>query len=196
MASKKHENGSQAASDSETPIPSESPRSSATGTKQVSLENKLVAKNIVKRSALTYHKNAEGKLLDDSPRMLYRIWGVATSVRHGDSTYGQWTAFQGNFKALRFSDMQLFQAPEAFLQGAAETLLLDALKKAQSGDPTASVRFAFDVGVRPSAKWIAEDKGNSYEYTMKTVLESQEHDPLEELTAEAMRNLPALSAPT
>lgn len=160
-------------------------------TKPVELLNKIVAKNIVRRSALTYHKDADGKLKDDTPRALYRIWGVASGVRHGDSTYGQWTAFVGNFKALRFDDQQMFQAPEAFLHGASEDLLQDALRSAQKDDPSASVTFAFDVGVKPSSKWVSEDKGNSYEYTIKTVFESQQHDPLEALTAEVLKSLPS-----
>ncbi len=161
--------------------------------KPVELLNKLVAKNIVTRKAMTYHKNADGEVTDDAPRALYRIWGVAQAVKHGDSAYGQWTSFEGNFKAVRFADGQIFQSATAFLQGPSEDLLLDALIKAQKADPAASVRFAFDIGVRPSAKWLSEDKGNSYEYTIRTVLESQEHDPLAELTAEAMKSLPQLS---
>lgn len=160
-------------------------------TKPIELLSKIVAKNIVPRSALNYKKDGDGKVIDEAPRSLYRIWGVADSVRHGDSTYGQWTGFIGNFSAIRFSDSQLFKAPEAFLQGASETLLEDALAKAKKDDPSASVTFAFDIGVRPSAKWIAEDKGNSYEYTIKTVLESQQHDPLAALTEEVMKSLPA-----
>lgn len=176
---------------SETPQPETKPAPKA-ATKPIELLNKLVAKNIVtKRSALTYSKDSDGKLVDDAPRKLYRIWGTASGVRHGDSTYGQWTAFTGNFKAIRFSDTQWFQAPEAFLNGAAETLLLDALTLAQKDDPSASVTFAFDVGVRPSSKWVTEDKGNSYEYTIQTVLESQQHDPLAALTEEVLKSLPA-----
>jgi hypothetical protein len=164
--------------------------------KPVEILNKIVAKDIVKRSALNYRKDGNGKVEDPEPRSLYRIFGVAREVKHGDSQYGQWTAFLGSFEAVRFSDRQRFQAPQAFLQGASEGLLQDALAAAQKQDPTATVAFAFDIGVKPSGKWEAEDKGNSYEYTVRTVLKTQQHDPLSELRSIATESLPALSAPT
>lgn len=164
--------------------------------KPVEILNKIVAKNIVKRSQLNYRKDGDGKVENEEPRLLYRIFGIAREVRHGDSNYGQWTAFIGSFEAVRFSDHQRFQAPQCFLQGASEGLLLDALKSAQKDDPTAVLGFSFDIGVKPSDKWITEDKGNSYEYTVKTVLKTQQHDPLKELRELVMPSLPVLSAPT
>ena len=97
------------------------------GDKPVEILNKIVAKDVVKRAALNYRKDGDGKVESPEPRSLYRIFGVARDVKHGDSQYGQWTAFLGSFEAVRFSDQQRFQAPQAFLQGASEGLLLDAL---------------------------------------------------------------------
>jgi hypothetical protein len=171
--------------------------------KPIEILNKIVAKDIVKRSAMNYHKESEevnGKeviaVKDDAPRSLYRVFGVARDVKHGDSQYGEWTAFLGSFEAIRFSDRQRFQAPQCFLQGASEGLLLDALLAARKEDPSATVMFAFDIGVKPSQKWVTEDKGNSYEYTVRTVLKTQQHDPLREIRDLASNTLPALSAPS
>lgn len=162
----------------------------------VELVGKIVAKNLIKRSLMNYRKDDDGKVVDPAPRALYRIFGTARDVKHGDSQYGQWTAFIGSFEAVRFSDHTRFQAPQAFLQGASEGLLLDALLELKKKDPAGTLSFAFDIGVKPSEKWVATDKGNSYEYTVKTVFESQQHDPLKELRERAMKTLPQLPAPT
>jgi hypothetical protein len=146
--------------------------------KPVEILSKIVAKEIVKRSQLNYRKetdtdskgNETVRVVDPEPRSLYRIFGVAR-------------------------DRQRFQAPQCFLQGASEGLLLDALLSARKQDPSATVMFAFDIGVKPSQKWVAEDKGNSYEYTVRTVLSTQQHDPLKEIRDLASTTLPALPAP-
>lgn len=164
--------------------------------KPIEILNKIVAKDIVKRSAMNYRKDGDGKVEDSAPRSLYRVFGTARDVKHGDSQYGEWTAFIGSFEAIRFSDRQRFQAPNCFLQGASEGLLLDALLSARREDPSATVMFAFDIGVKPSDKWATEDKGNSYEYTVRTVLKTQQHDPLKEIRELATQTLPALPAPT
>jgi hypothetical protein len=172
--------------------------------KPVEILNKIVAKDIVKRSMMVYQKevkvDAEGhetvKVINPAPRALYRVFGTARDVKHGDSQFGEWTAFIGSFEAIRFSDRQRFQAPNCFLQGASEGLLLDALLAARKQDSSATVMFAFDIGVKPSDKWVAEDKGNSYEYTVRTVLKTEQHDPLKEIRALAMDTLPSLPAPT
>lgn len=172
--------------------------------KPIEILNKIVAKDIVKRSAMNYHKevkkddqgNETIRVVDPEPRSLYRVFGTARDVKHGDSQYGEWTAFIGSFEAIRFADRQRFQAPQCFLQGASEGLLLDALLAARKEDASATVMFAFDIGVKPSQKWVTEDKGNAYEYTVRTVLKTQQHDPLKEIRDLAMQTLPALPAPT
>jgi len=177
----------------------------------VELLSKIVAKDIVPRKSLNYHKEtqkdkdgnvikgADGEPLkivtNPEPRQLYRVFGTVSGVTHGDSTYGQWTAFTGTFEAVRFSDRARYQAPKVFLQGASETLLLDAYKALVKEDPTATLSFAFDIGVKVSDKWVTEDKGNSYEYTVKTVFNTSKHDPLKALRDQAMRQLPALPPP-
>lgn len=179
----------------------------------IELLNKIVAKNIVKRSQLNYRKeprkdaagnvikDAEGNALevivDPEPRLLYRIFGTASEIRHGDSSFGPWTSFKGNFEAHRFSDGKRFRAPECFLNGAAEGLLEDALVALHKTDPAGTLSFCFDIGVKPSNKWESEGKGNSYEYTVTSIIESTQHDPLKELRERAMKNMPKrLAAPT
>lgn len=184
-----------AASNSTPPPETPKPESPKVDASPPEILGKLNAKDIVKRTALTYRKDADGKVIDPAPRSLYRVFGIVSGVEHGESTYGQWTAFTGTIEAIRFSDHQRFIAPKAFLQGASEGLLLDALKAAQKDDSTASLTFAFDIGVKPSEKWVTEDKGNSYEYTVKAVFKTQQHDPLKELREMTLQTLPALPPP-
>lgn len=204
MRSQDKESGSTEAFGSSTPgkgpetppvDPSPEPIRVQAEDKPIEILNKIVAKDIVKRSAMNYRKDGDGKVEDPAPRSLYRVFGTARDVKHGDSQYGEWTAFIGSFEAIRFSDRQRFQAPNCFLQGASEGLLLDALLSARKADPSATVMFAFDIGVKPSDKWATEDKGNSYEYTVRTVLKTQQHDPLKEIRELATMTLPALPAP-
>jgi hypothetical protein len=172
------------------PIPATEPVSARVSS--VELPKKIVAKDIVGRKAMAYRKDGDGQLTDDAPRALYRVFGIVSGTRAGESAYGAFLEFTGSFEAIRFTDRQRFQSTRLFLQQPAEGLLLDAYTRAARADATATVKFAFDVGVRPSPKWIETDLGNSYEYTIKTVIESNQHDPLHELRGSMDQGLPAL----
>jgi len=47
----------------------------------VELLKKLVAKDIVKRSQLTYIKDDDGKVVNDDPRALYRVFGQVRDTK-------------------------------------------------------------------------------------------------------------------
>jgi hypothetical protein len=176
----------------------------------VELLKKLVAKDIVKRSQLVYQKDDSGAVINPEPRALYRVFGQLRDTKNGMSNYGEWNAFIGSFEAIRHADHQRFQSATLHLQNPAEGLLLDhfhklrkeALEEAKKTNPNAqasdypvTVIFAFDIGCRPSPKWVAENVGNSYEYTVRTVFESDTTDPLTALRSQATKSLPRLQAP-
>lgn len=176
----------------------------------VELLKKLVAKDIVKRNQMVYQKDDNGVVIDPSPRPLYRVFGQVRDTKTGISNFGEWTAFIGSFEAVRHSDHSRFQSATLHLQNPAEGLLLDhfhklrkeALEQAKKTNPNATatdfpvtIIFAFDIGCQPSRKWVAEDVGNSYEYTVRTVFESDTTDPLTALRAQALKTLPRLAAP-
>lgn len=218
MAKHKHENGNphseSAAPDEPEFIPPTDPEKPADETIQMSstveLLKKLVAKDIVKRSQLVYQKDDNGAVIHPEPRALYRVFGQLRDTKSGMSNYGEWTAFVGSFEAIRHMDHQRFQSATLHLQNPAEGLLLDhfhklrkeALEEAKKTNPDAkasdypvTVIFAFDIGCRPSPKWVAENVGNSYEYTVRTVFESDTTDPLTALRSQATKSLPRLQAP-
>lgn len=168
---------------------------------QVHLPKKIVAKDIVGRAGLKCTKKAIIDPKDPSkveweispPRMIYTIFGTANGTRSGESTFGPWTSFTGEFEAVRSSDHARFKSTEAILQEPAQGLLFDALARIKKADASGSVQFAFDVGVRTSQKWVDTDEGTSYEYTIASRINFSKHDPLASLRAAIM---PGLAPPT
>lgn len=165
----------------------------------VHMPKKIVAKDIVGRAALkctkkwkpTLDKHGEpatdgdgnpvGEWELSEPRTLYTVFGTASGTRGGTSNYGDWVAFKGTFEAVRSSDGARFLSNELILQQPAESLLIDALATAKKNDEGASVKFAFEVGVKTSQRWVDTNEGNSYEYTIKSMLSVNRHDPLAEM---------------
>lgn len=172
------------------------PESTAPVMEQVHLPKKIVAKDIVPRKDLVYRKDTEGKVVNEEPRQLYRVFGTAMGTVTGDSQYGPWVGFTGSFEAIRFSDRARFKSTRLHLADPAEGLLLQALADVQKEDKGGTVQFAFDVGVKVSQKWIDTDQGNTYEYTIQSVLSVAKNDPLAAIRSQMLTNLPQLAAPT
>lgn len=171
-----------------------------TEVKEVILLKKMVAKDIVGRRELTYKKtfapeDKEQKFpLPMDPRQLYVVYGFARDTKVGDSDYGPWVAFLGSFEAIRFSDGTQFNSDKLHLQDPAEGLLLAQLQRAQEIEKGAQVGFTFEVGVKPSQRWIDTDAGNSYEYTIKTHFKLDKADPLAEMRRLVRGNVPLVKA--
>lgn len=178
----------------------------------IKLLKKIVAKDIVPRKDLVYKKRAvtgsDGKVITNpdgsdrmevvspEPRMLYRVFGVASGSGTGESTYGPYVFFTGSFEAIRFSDRERSKSDKLFLQDPAEGLLLAALTGLKREDSNGTVAFAFDIGVKPSQRWVDKDEGNSYEYLIESKVNVQQNDPLAQLRGQVLDDLPALPAPT
>lgn len=173
----------------------------------VTLLNKIVAKDIVPRKELKGGKtwipgrdkktnellnDGSGVWEPDPPKPLYTVFGTANGTRTGESGFGSWVAFAGNFEAARTSDGKRFKAPEVILQSAAEKLLLIALQDIKTRDRNASVSFAFEVGIKTSDKWMASGEGASYEYTVESHINATRTDPLAHLRQKLLGVLPPL----
>jgi hypothetical protein len=163
------------------------PPPSAPKVDKVELLNKIVAKDIVGKKELKMTKEGPGS----EPRRLYTVYGTANGFEQGNSSYGEWTAFTGFFEAIRYKDGQKFRAPKCFLQGAAEGLLLAAIVEAKKNDADSSLQFAFVIGVKQSSRWLETDQGSSYEYTVESMIETKQDDPLAALRGTVMAQLPA-----
>lgn len=175
---------------------------------QIALPKKIVAKEIISRAVLKCHKkfiaekdangdpkmDAEGSPVgtwEVSPELaLYTVFGTAEKTDGGESQYGAYTEFIGNFEAVRESDGKRYRSTRLFLQQPAEGLLVSALGNAKIRDPSASVNFAFKVGRRTSQKWVDTGQGNSYEYTVDSIINVVKHDPLASMRQQLLGVLP------
>lgn len=154
---------------------------------QMNLVKKLSAKSIIGNVMAQFPKNKEtGKPEVGTELKLYRIYGIANAIKIGQSTFGDWTAFHGQFEAVAEESGQVFRGGQCFLPEVAEVLLAPVVMKQPEG---AGVQFAFDIGARITKGKIEGEV--SYEYTVKPVIAMAENDAL----AGFKKELLALSAP-
>lgn len=181
----------------------------------VHMPKKIVAKEIIPRAKLKGGKKwipgrnpTTGEVLNDgtgvweldAPRPLYTVFGTASGTDSGTTSYGEWTSFTGQFEAVRTEDGARFRSNVLILQEPANSLLLQALQDAKTRDKDASLSFAFNVGIRTSQRWVDSNEGNSYEYTIESVINVEKSDPLAGLRHSLAGILPkaqkALPGPT
>jgi hypothetical protein len=110
----------------------------------------------------TEKPNPEAK----SELSLYTIYGVCSGIKTGETDNGEWVSFEGEFKATRDSDNEVFRAPRAFLSEPACGMLQAAL---ESGD---TVELAFNVSIVPA------NNAYGYEYRCSPLLEIAETDAI------------------
>lgn len=152
---------------------------------EVKMLKKLVAKDIVGRAKLIYRKTFAPEDKDQKnplpmePRALYIIFGQARDTKTGESDFGPFVEFLGSFEAIVLETAERSVSSRCFLQEPAQTLLSEQL--ARRSNMTDLVQFSFEVGVKPSQKWIDTDSGNSYEFTIKAHFKLDKADPLAEL---------------
>lgn len=105
-------------------------------------------------------KFAEG----EAKRNLCIIGGVANAEISGDSNYGKWTAFSGDFFAVNMVTGEEFRGAKCFLPLPAQELLSAAIKA--MGGKGDGVQFRFGIGVTPDT-----DKRNKsgYQYFVRNL---------------------------
>jgi hypothetical protein len=123
---------------------------------EIEIERKLSAKIIVGKRI--------GKI--EAPTDLFTVIGIATGLRTGQSTYGEWTGLKGEFEVVRCEDGKVLQAPIMILPDAAMARLASCVW------PTS---FAFLVRVVPSLN----EQG--FEYEVKDLVPPQPFNALDEL---------------
>ena len=148
------------------------------------LKKKLSAKTIVGKVKALLPKNDKGEIINGSPVALMRVYGICNGIKTGTSTFGEWIAFTGNFKAVRLSDGEVFAGSQLFVPDVVTELLGPVVRAAQGAD----VEFAFDIGAQGTETEVG------YEYMVQPLMKIEESAPL--LALEARLNLAALPAPT
>lgn len=147
------------------------------------LKKKISAKTIVGKVKALLPKDEKGAIKNGEAVALMRVYGICSGIKTGVSTFGEWIAFTGNFKAVRLSDGEVFAGSQLFVPDVVTELLGPVVRAAQGAD----VEFAFDIDAQGTETEVG------YEYLVKPLMKIEESAPL--LALEARLNLAALPAP-
>lgn len=125
----------------------------------------------------------------EDERYLFRLAGRVTGIQTGNSDFGPWTAFKGNFQAQR-ADGELFAGPKCFVPEPVQSMLEDKVQSQLADGLVPSIQFGIDVYA------VADDTAAvGYQFKVVPVLKpADEADSLlAQLNADAP--MPALPAP-
>jgi hypothetical protein len=111
----------------------------------------------------------------DGPIQLYSIIGLSTGYKVGESQYGGWVGFTGQFEATRLKDGARFLAPVAFIPEPASGMMLAAINQAHERKEEVNLQFAFIIGAKKSTAAIG------FEYTVEPVLQASQNDVMADL---------------
>ena len=135
------------------------------------LIRKLSAKSIIGNvrqlgAATFYEGGIIGKEKKDAPTevKLYSLIGIVKGFKTGSGDNGDWVSFEGDFKAVRIIDGEIFRGPRAFISEPAQSMLEIALEKNDT------VEMAFIVSIIPSTN------AYGYEYRTSPLIEPKEND--------------------
>lgn len=154
----------------------------AAGAKEPETLRKITLGTIGVQPDIEALMKADGKKLD-----LADIYGVATKAKPGQSDYGPFVAFLGDFRAVRLSDKATFQARKIIFPQFIEEELYGAFPDGVNGN----VEFA----MRISAKFD-KDAATKYVYEMKPIIKPAESAQLSALEAKMKDAVKALPAPS
>lgn len=102
---------------------------------------------------------------------LFTVYGVANSVKQGESNNGPWTALKGEFRAIG-KDGKQYMSTTCFLPDVG----LDPVVNALQANDGAQVKFAYKVIAINSPK-----SATGYEYGVEPIFQPKENDALGEL---------------
>lgn len=119
-----------------------------------------------------------------APTLVMRVAGIARGMEIGQTNYGEFIKFKGNFAAIN-SKGEEFRSPFAILPEPAAGLTREMVENAE-GNP---VEFAFDIIAVPDAS----DRG--YKFQCQPLMEKVQGDPLDAIVNYVLERH-ALPAPT
>ena len=134
-------------------------------------------------------------------RAVAHVFGSARGYFIGQSTYGEFYKFRGDFEATNVETGEVYRSANLLLPDVIAMLLVDALHAAgakagkakgaagtheEPGEmATAPVEFAIEVGIRPRAD--AKPGTAAYEWTVKPLTPVRDSDPLQRLREEVKK---------
>lgn len=119
--------------------------------------------------------------------LLYSVFGTANDTKVGESNFGAWVGFRGEFEILRAHDQQQFITMVVFIPEPLQGMLLHALGARE--DKSKGIDFAMHIYIKPA------NNAYGYEYEPVSVIQHKTSDKLAELRAIVHQNLKALPAP-
>lgn len=108
------------------------------------------------------------------PFLVARIVGIAYSYKIGNTNFGEYLEFHGNFSATN-NDGEMFRSPKTIMPEPAAGLLQAAVDGAEQGK---GVELAFDFMAVPDAG----ERG--YKFQVVPLMQRDPADPLDALTAQ------------
>lgn len=146
-----------------------------------------ILKKISVATAVSLPKSFFKELKTETPIM--RLFGLVRGYEIGNSQYGAFFKFKGEFHAIDLDTGEESVSSVAFLPSPVDELLsqqVDTIK--ESGDKNAAVEFGFDISVTPD-----ENSTVGFQYRINNLGETRLSDPMQAV-AERMRAV-ALPAP-
>lgn len=125
-------------------------------------------------------------------RDLYDIFGQIESHEVGDSTFGEYVAYLGTFKAINLDTGEVYRSKKCLFPQLVSDALVDAVIDAEANKTI--VEAAVRIGMRRTVKFdkAGAETGIGYEYTMMPLIPIGEaDDPLAALEQRASNLLPA-----
>ena len=139
----------------------------------MNLLKKLSAKSIIgnvrKLSAETFYEGGNlEKPKKGAPKelFLYTLIGITKGIKTGTTDNGDWVSFEGDFKATRVIDGEVFLGSRAFISEPAQSMVENAL------DENDRVEMAFKVLAIPA------DNAYGYEYVTHPLIDPKVNDAI------------------
>ena len=132
--------------------------------------------------ATVYGKIKLADLMAKKQFPLMKVYGSAVSVKKGLSSFGEWQALQGQFKAVNSDTGEISEAATLFLPDVA----LIPIQVALSAPGANAVEFAIEIQVK-----FSEESQTKYEYSWAPLLPPSSDDPIARLEAKMQALLPA-----
>ena len=132
--------------------------------------------------------------MEDGERLfLYRVAGVAKQVRRGETAYGDWVGFKGDF-ACQTGTGEEYRSNQCFLPEPFQGMLENAVEQDKDGDgkvENVAVRFSVDIYAKKRS-----DLSIGYEYEPEPVIKADESDIAQTLlqSASEQKALPTAEA--
>ena len=115
-------------------------------------------------------------LKDGESAMLYSVAGIARDTQQGESQYGPWLAFKGEFVAKLAGKDETIRSPKAFFPSPFDGMLENAISAAQEDGTKRPVEFGVQVFIKKDNSVQA-----GYTYVVQPVVKVKEADALNSL---------------